>query len=315
MDDRGQIALDFLFGMALFLIAFIFTMQFVPGLFVSDSTDETGIAFTAYRTASILSEDPGWWENSTKKGTDWEDHVSSSTRIGLAVDTIPETRLTDTINLLSMDKSLRFMQLDEDTVVTKLGLYDSINGKHIRYGYNISINQDGNPILLNDTLFVRGEINTDSVDVFKIERLALVETGTFGEYDAHSIYSTGNANTTTLSINGSQKGKMVIDISNFTTTSPNSSFENIYINGTLLSDSTDYVVYLKNSSNGFEPYSPPIMSDNTLRLEIYPMIFGNSSLVDIEFEDVTFAAGPAMEYTTSKEPFYELAQMMVKVWK
>jgi len=315
MDDRGQVALDFLFGMALFLLAFNFTMQFVPGLFVSDSTDETGIAFTAYRTATILSEDPGWWENSTQRNTDWDEHVSSATRIGLAVDTVPESRQTDTINLLSMDKSLKFMQLDEDTVVTKLGLYDSINGKHIRYGYNISINQDGNPILLNDTLFVRGEINTDSVDVFKIERLALVETGTFVEYDAHSIYSNGTADTTEISINGSQKGKMVIDISNFTTTSPNSSFENISMDGTLLNVSTDYVVYLKNSSNGFENYSSPIMSNNTLRLEIYPMVFGNSGLVEIEFDNVTFVAGPAVEYTASKEPFYELAQMMVKVWK
>ncbi|MCD4806992.1 MAG: hypothetical protein K8R13_05365 [Methanococcoides sp.] len=290
-------------------------MQFVPGLFVSDSTDETGIAFTAYRTATVLSEDPGWWENSTQRGTDWEDHVSNATRIGLAVDTIPETRLTDTINLLSMDKSLQFMQMDEDTVVTKLGIYDNINGLHIRYGYNISLNQNGNPILLNDTLFVRGEINTDSVDVFKIERLALVETGTFVEYDAHSIYSTGTSDTTTISISESQKGKMVIDINNFTTTSPNSSFENISMDGTVLNGSTDYVVYLKNSSNGFENYSSPIMSNNTLRLEIYPMVFGNSSLVEIEFEDVTFVAGPAVEYTASKEPFYELAQMMVKVWK
>ncbi|ABE52393.1 DUF7287 family protein [Methanococcoides burtonii] len=315
MDDRGQVALDFLFGMALFLVAFTFTMQFVPGLFVSDSTDETGIAFTAYRTATILSEDPGWWENSTQRGTDWEDHVSNATRIGLAVDTVPETRLTDTINLLSMDKSLQLMYLDEDTLITKLGLYDNINGKHIRYGYNISLHRDGNPILLNDTLFVRGEINTDSVDVFKIERLALVETGTFVDYDANSLYSNGTADTTRISISESQKGKMVIDINNFTTTSPNSSFENISMDGTLLNSSNDYVVYLKNSSNGFEPYSPPIMSNNMLRLEIYPMAFENSSLVEIEFDDVTFISGPAVEYTASKEPFYELAQMMVKVWK
>ncbi|NPE28235.1 hypothetical protein HNV12_09755 [Methanococcoides sp. SA1] len=315
MNDRGQVALDFLFGMALFLVAFTFTMQFVPSLFVSDSTDETGIAFTAYRTATILSEDPGWWENSTKRGTDWEDHVSNATRIGLAVDTIPETRLTDTINILSMDKSLQLMQLDEDTLITKLGLYDNINGKHIRYGYNISLHKDGKPILLNDTLFVRGEINTDSVNVFKIERLALVETGTLVHYDGQSLYSNGTSDTTTIFINGSQKGKMIIDISNLTTTSPNSSFENISIDGTILNSSTDYIVYLKNSENGFEPYSPPIMSNNTVRLEINPEITGNSSLVNIEFSDITFVSGPAVEYTANKEPFYELAQMMVKVWK
>jgi len=39
MDDRGQVAFDFLLGMGLFLVAFIFTMQFVPGLFISDSDE------------------------------------------------------------------------------------------------------------------------------------------------------------------------------------------------------------------------------------------------------------------------------------
>jgi len=71
MDEDGQISLDFLLGISLFLIALMFIVQFIPGLFIPGTSGEGSLDYTAYRTATILVEDPGSWGNSTSSGTDW----------------------------------------------------------------------------------------------------------------------------------------------------------------------------------------------------------------------------------------------------
>lgn len=319
MDDRGQFAIDFLFGIVLFLIAFAFVMQFIPGLFISTSADETSIAFASYRTATILTEDPGWWQNATlnQKATDWEEHVSDVERIGLAADSNTKTKPTYTPNVLSMDKILQFMQLDEETVVTKLGLYDNIDGKHIKYGYNISFVKNKTPLIINNTSIVRGSMNTNSVDEFKIVRLTLVETGTIGTFDAYTLHTgSGSASSNfSMSVNMTQKGKLVIDISNFNTTTTSSTFEDVYVDGTKLNKSTDYEVYLKNNTTEFSAYSGNIERNDTLRLDFKPNQFGSTNQMKITFDNVSFSHGNTIEYANNSEPLYEVAQMIVRVWK
>lgn len=59
MSDEGQISIDFLVGISIFLLTLAFMIQFIPGLFMSVS-GEGSLNSVAYRTATILAEDPGW---------------------------------------------------------------------------------------------------------------------------------------------------------------------------------------------------------------------------------------------------------------
>lgn len=55
--DRGQTAVDFLAGMAVFLIAIGFVLTFVPGMFQPFDTDTGSNMVTADRGAALLVED------------------------------------------------------------------------------------------------------------------------------------------------------------------------------------------------------------------------------------------------------------------
>ncbi|WP_406661155.1 hypothetical protein V7O66_01130 [Methanolobus sp. ZRKC3] len=100
-DENWQISTDFLPGSSLFFIALIFVFQFIPGLFIPGMAGEISLDYTAYRTASILPEDTGWWGNNTKSATDGENHPDDIMRIGLANhDDDINSKLTNSPNLL-----------------------------------------------------------------------------------------------------------------------------------------------------------------------------------------------------------------------
>jgi hypothetical protein len=100
--DGGQSNIDFLFGVGIFLLTFIYAATFIPGLFVPYQPGAIDLSSVAYRTSAMLAEDPGWYHyqiNGTLAGDSaWETAGTSSiSRIGLAVD-------KDHPNVLSLDK-------------------------------------------------------------------------------------------------------------------------------------------------------------------------------------------------------------------
>jgi hypothetical protein len=60
-DDSGQMNIDFLFGLAIFLMAFLYVFTFIPGLFVPYQASAIDLSSVAYKTGAILVEDPGWY--------------------------------------------------------------------------------------------------------------------------------------------------------------------------------------------------------------------------------------------------------------
>lgn len=57
VDTRGQLSLDFLIGISVFLLAFIFVFAFIPGLFVPYTSNSDELTMTADRLAMTLVED------------------------------------------------------------------------------------------------------------------------------------------------------------------------------------------------------------------------------------------------------------------
>ena len=109
MDDRGQSTIDFMFGVGIFLVTFIYAVSFIPGLFVPYQPSSIDLSSVAYRTGVILVEDPGWYIYNGLNGyglPNWETNIADlkdSTmggRIGLADNTLDKS----TPNVLSIDK-------------------------------------------------------------------------------------------------------------------------------------------------------------------------------------------------------------------
>lgn len=320
--DEGQIGVDFLLGISFFLLALAFTIQFIPGLFISTPGNNEGLSSVAYRTASLLAEDPGWWENNTHNGTDWETHIENTSRIGLAADTSINTRLTTTPNLLNRTKILQMMQLDEENLTTKLGLYDNVNGKPVVYGYNITLHRNSAPLVINSTPATFGKTPPISQDVFKITRVVLVETGKVAGFNADEL-TTKNlpTNKTRINISGPQNEDVTIQITNFNITgnNPNPKFLYAKLNGTQLSSPDEYTAYKKTNTSDFFTYSDPLNRTDTLRLIFNHSLFPDNTTYQLElkFNQINFTelGPPYSEYNSRVEPLYEPAELVVEVWR
>ena len=100
LDDQGNLSIDFLAGMTIFMIALIWISTMVPGLLITLQGKTIDYDAVAYRTGAILVEDPGWpasppWDNlnDLQKG--------DIQRFGLSIT-------KDTPNVLSLHKINRF---------------------------------------------------------------------------------------------------------------------------------------------------------------------------------------------------------------
>ncbi|AFV23738.1 hypothetical protein Mpsy_1531 [Methanolobus psychrophilus R15] len=324
IDEKGQIAVDFLLGISLFLIALMFIVQFIPGLFLPGSANEGSLDHTAYRTATVLAEDPGWWGNTTTSNTDWEHNPADVKRIGLAADDDSSSKLTNSPNLISKNKTLAMMQIDEKVFVEKLGLYDNVNEALFYYGYNISITKnitDSASLVLENVPLARGSMIPADRDVIKIVRIVLIETGKVAYFDADEFitpYPTPS-NMTSLSVAGPKNEDVTVIISKFNITGTNPKLESIELNGTTLAPSSDFNAYKR--INGI--YSPINLSESLecndmLRLDLNSSLFSANQtyLLELTFNDIWFTmSGAPLEYTSREEAFYEPAYLNVMVWK
>lgn len=102
--EDGNISIDFLMGVLVFVLAFAYIMTAIPGIFVPYQSTSIDLGSVVYRTSSILIEDPGWYMNGDVSYSNWElaSNQPYVTRVGLAID-------KRSPNILSMDK-IRAMQ-------------------------------------------------------------------------------------------------------------------------------------------------------------------------------------------------------------
>ncbi|WP_407283287.1 hypothetical protein V7O61_13760 [Methanolobus sp. WCC1] len=316
MDNKGQIAVDFLLGISLFLIALTFTVQFIPGMFMSGSAGESSLDYTAYRTATVLVEDTGWWANSTNSGTDWEEHPANIMRIGLAVDDDPSSKLTNSPNIISRNKTLQMMNVDDTTFIEMMGLYNNVDDTPFHYGYNISFIQDGNILILNNTSILRGQIIPEYQESTKITRIVLMEKGSIASFHGDDLTSE-TANTATINITGPFTENITIQISDLNLTG-SSAFLNASLDGTILKQPSNYTVC---KMNGWEKasFNGTLSSDDVLSFNFDKKLFSSSSeyRLDLEFRNVTLPTPgpPFTNYNDENSTHYEPAYLVVEVWE
>lgn len=318
-DDGGQIGIDFLLGISIFMLTLAFMVQFIPGLFASSSSGGSSLSSVAYRTASILVEDPGWWSNNTHNGTNWENHTENIRRLGLARDTTTSTRLTDEVNFLARLKILSMMELDREEITTRLGLYDNVSGAHVEYGYNITITENSAPLLLNGTRATFGETPPVAADIYKVTRVVLVETGSVACFDADEL-TASSSNIAKINVSGLQSDNVTIQITDFNVTGTSPEFKNATLDGVNIT-SSNYAAYKRTNTSEFVDATVPISlnSTDTLRLSFNYTLFPapTTYTLGLEFVNISFTPVPPpyTNYSENVEPLYEPARLTVEVWR
>lgn len=321
MDERGQIAIDFLLGISVVLITIGFTLQFVPGIFISGYGGEEKLGYAAYRTSCILAEDPGWWSDNTSNasGTEWEKHPERVQRIGLAADSDVNSRLTETPNKLSKEKLIQFMLVDEDEIIRKLGLFDSVEGTQMNYRYNISFLIDGHPIVINNYTAVRGDKLPDDSNIAKITRIVLLETGNVSVFDARYLTTDSSfSEHANINFTGPATENITVQVTNFNVSGSSAAFTDVTLNGSTLSSSSDYTLLKRPLYGDFRPDSGQLLEDDSLRISFNKSLFASDQAyqVRLNFNNVTFTEqGPLFSaYEDNIETLYETAYLTVEVW-
>lgn len=321
MDERGQIAIDFLLGISIVLITIGFTLQFVPGIFISGYGSEEKLSYAAYRTSCILAEDPGWWADNTSNasGSDWEKHPGKVQRIGLADDNDVNSRLTDNPNKLSKEKLVQFMLIEEGDLIRKLGLFDSVEGTQMNYRYNISFLVDEHPMRINNYTAARGDKLPDDSNIAKITRIVLLETGNVSVFDAKSLTTDSSfSEHANINYKGPATKNLTIQITNFNVSGSGAAFINVALNGSKLSSSSDYTLLKRPLYGDFRPDSGPLLEDDALRISFNKSLFASDQTYQIRlnFNNVTFTEqGPVFStYGDNIEKLYETAYLTIEVW-
>ncbi len=178
-NDEGNINLDFLIGLLIFMGAFLYLITMIPGIFLPYQTNSIDLGSIVYRTSCILAEDPGWYANpvTDANGTDWENHgLADLARVGLGVD-------KRSPNVLAIDKINAMQGLPYILSRDDLGLNNTLV-----YNYSLKIQMfasDGSPgqVLLNKSYpWYSG--NVESID-----RMVLIREGQGLSYDSATLPS------------------------------------------------------------------------------------------------------------------------------
>ncbi|OPY27990.1 MAG: hypothetical protein A4E28_01766 [Methanocella sp. PtaU1.Bin125] len=163
-SDDGNINIDFLVGLLVFILAFSYVMTAIPGLFIPYQSTSIDLGSVVYRTSSILVEDPGWFidEDSGISFSNWEqgnnrNHVA---RVGLAID-------KRSPNVLSMDKIRAMQELPYITARDKMGLNNTAV-----YNFSLTLKKVGSDSPL---LYFSDEYHTSFVE--SIDRVVHIREG------------------------------------------------------------------------------------------------------------------------------------------
>src|SRR5512138_3742414 len=102
-DNAGALAVDFLVGFTIFILAFLWVATMIPNLFLGMSSHAIDYDAVAYRTGVILAEDPGATSAFVTNGRPWEarNDNQSVARLGLAI-------AKDAPNIFDQEKVDRF---------------------------------------------------------------------------------------------------------------------------------------------------------------------------------------------------------------
>ncbi|OFV68619.1 MAG: hypothetical protein SCAL_000295 [Candidatus Syntrophoarchaeum caldarius] len=235
-ECSGQISIDFLIGISLFLLTLVFLVQFIPTVFVSFGSESIDLSSVAYRTSVILVEDPGCWNNSATLRTesDWENHVDRTTRVGLAID----KNHPNILNLSKIEAFADTVNLPDSNLSQNLVLYRKIGGNDIFYGYNITLTDS------KGNRWSRGETLPQSGNLAKVERLTLINTSEYGWIDTDKYFlGAGNPSKALIRIPNSSVAEFCNDdlyfyLTNFNITGANPKYVSTKMVQTNISNET-----------------------------------------------------------------------------
>ena len=273
-DERGQLSIDFLVGISLFILALLFMAHFIPGMFVPFQTETIDLNSVAYRTSVILVEDPGWWDNESGPdwGEDWENQsIEEVRRVGLAIDKEHPNMLPNKFDNMSKTKSFKNKtQINDATLTRKLGLYRIIGDNPIDYGYNITIVDSDKNILA-----ARGEIPPEYGDVVSMKRIVSVNRTGYGYLLEGNISGSDKPTKALIKINSSNvynftREDLTFKITNFNLTEAGSMYQGTKVSHNVKSNASvglklDAPKTLSGISDGYVSvnYSTPKYKINT----------------------------------------------------
>jgi len=318
-DERGQMSIDFLVGMSIFMFALIFVVLFIPGMFLPFQTETIDLNSVAYRTSVILVEDPGWGD----KGIDWEkQNIENVSRIGLAIDKKHP-------NVLDMKKLAVFENetlINNTQLARKLGLYRNIGNSDIYYGYNITITD------LNDKpIAARGASVPDYGDVSSMKRIVKAQTGT--ELIIVELMGAPPENKKARFNTTDPEGDIVMVIKGIVVkgSRPELKFVNVDNEGNKLSYGVDYWVWIMNGTDYFELQTtttpnpklpdiplPDVPYNETAKLKLkirHDAFHAGENLIELKFDHIEIQKSGCVNLDElERVPVYENALLMVNVW-
>ncbi|AIY89543.1 hypothetical protein [Geoglobus acetivorans] len=177
-NDEGKLSLDLLIGLTIFLMSFVFIIQYVPAIFASERS-EIYLYPLAYRISALLVEDPGYWSNGSVNGTDWENYYSLpdvEVRPGLMGS---EVNVLDPVKIDALNSLYASAGIDGLRKALGLKTPDRV------FGFNISLqllsSNSSNPIYSmngSQPMLLIGEPIPDGSNVARYERIIAFENTT-----------------------------------------------------------------------------------------------------------------------------------------
>ena len=328
-DDSGILSVDFLTGITIFMIAFIWVATMVPGLFIGLKSSSIDYDAVAYRTGVILAEDPGSPAGPPADSVSWEFLADSNKadlkRFGLAVS-------KDTPGILDKNKVNRFFC---STVFS----YPDDYRKRVIFGdypyrFNISLRTAGESRVKSagDTVpeghgYIRRDAKIKSTSNATIDTRMIQEFGYNNSEDVLSHQFSIRINSTKL-LNGDikdpayqinpQKDQIIINITDLDTqpvqppvmpaqaTEANltqirfyrSSFGETDLHDLGVYDVTTYL-YVDGKPVPTHPLPDPCPVNKEVSMIFSPSFFRYAASSDTIYVNLTFRTDPAQQYLNS----------------
>jgi len=203
-DERAMISIDFLTGVGVLMIAFLFAVYTISNVMTPYSGYSKELYPNADRAASLLIEDEGYWSDGLNYGTEWnavwETNQTFVKKIGFRDENsndLIDSRKLDVfmIDYENQDNKTKWWEYPSNSTSTDPNELDNVSralglGRYDFYLHILPVNES----LINVT-----EVNTaardaivGSGDVAAVTRLTLIKQTTHGNFDGY--YLKGNEN-------------------------------------------------------------------------------------------------------------------------
>jgi hypothetical protein len=203
-DERAMISIDFLTGVGVLMIAFLFAVYTISNVMTPYSGYSKELYPNADRAASLLIEDEGYWSDGLNYGTEWnavwETNQTFVKKIGFRDENsndLIDSRKLDVfmIDYENQDNKTKWWEYPSNSTSTDPNELDNVSralglGRYNFYLHILPVNES----LINVT-----EVNTaardaivGSGDVAAVTRLTLIKQTTHGNFDGYYLYGHEN---------------------------------------------------------------------------------------------------------------------------